>query len=255
MKTVKIPLPILTNFVDIGRIFVIGAGGTGSYVVPHIARLLSSTNSNARLTIVDGDIVEEKNLVRQNFCSADVGRYKSQVLAERYSAALGIAVEFLTKHLTKDCDTPSYNALYITCTDNLASRAIVCNSITDRCSESFWIDCGNEKENGQVVICGGSARRDNFRLLPTPFDIFPEYAQALKEEKEAEESCAEHAAASPVQAGFINNLAASIAVNYVDTLISHRVLSSHMTKFSISNVFHTVPITQDVFSLRSNKKV
>ena len=35
--------------------------------------------------LADGDIVEDKNLVRQNFSFTDVGENKAAVMAERYS--------------------------------------------------------------------------------------------------------------------------------------------------------------------------
>ena len=41
--------------------------------------------------ICDGDVVEEKNLVRQNFTPADQGENKARVLAERYSTVFGMA--------------------------------------------------------------------------------------------------------------------------------------------------------------------
>lgn len=65
------------------KIVQLGAGGTGGHIAPHLYRLLYSLNRTVRYIICDGDVVEEKNLVRQNFTPADLGENKAQVLAER----------------------------------------------------------------------------------------------------------------------------------------------------------------------------
>lgn len=76
------------------KIIVLGAGGTGGYVIPHLYRLAFARRGHVRIIICDGDIVERKNLVRQNFVEQDIGRNKAQVLAERYSRAFGIECEY-----------------------------------------------------------------------------------------------------------------------------------------------------------------
>lgn len=70
------------------KIVVLGAGGTGGYIIPHLYRIAFADNRNYRIIICDGDIVEPKNLIRQNFIEQDVGRIKSQVLAERYVSCI-----------------------------------------------------------------------------------------------------------------------------------------------------------------------
>ena len=61
------------------RVTVVGLGGVGGYVVEVLAR-----SGVGALTLIDGDKVEESNLNRQIAAlSKDIGRYKSEVLAER----------------------------------------------------------------------------------------------------------------------------------------------------------------------------
>ena len=64
------------------KIVQLGAGGTGGHIAPHLYRLLYSLDRPVRYIICDGDVVEQKNLVRQNFTPADLGENKAQVLAE-----------------------------------------------------------------------------------------------------------------------------------------------------------------------------
>ena len=77
------------------KIVQLGAGGTGGHIAPHLYRLLYSLERPVRYIICDGDVVEEKNLVRQNFTPADLGENKAQVLAERYSAVFGMETEYV----------------------------------------------------------------------------------------------------------------------------------------------------------------
>ena len=72
------------------KIVMLGAGGTGGHIAPHLYRLLYALDRPVRFIICDGDIVEEKNLVRQNFTPADIGENKAKVLAERYSSVFGM---------------------------------------------------------------------------------------------------------------------------------------------------------------------
>lgn len=236
------------------EITIVGAGGTGSYVVPHIARMITTLDYPVKLTIIDGDDIEKKNLIRQNFCAADIGMNKAEVLATRYAAAFGIEVAFRASYLTAKDTIPA--GLIITCTDNLRSRALIRNALTDERTERVWIDCGNEETNGQVIVsqskyvwCGNGYR------LPTPFDIFPEYLETVLKEKKIEESCAERDVASPIQAGFINNMAGAIAVNYAHSVMTGVPIITHMTKFTISNVFEHVPITDQTLKIGRQKAI
>ena len=77
------------------KIIVLGAGGTGGYLIPHLYRIaFADDKRNYRIIICDGDIVEPKNLIRQNFVKQDIGRNKAAVLAERYAGAFGIECEY-----------------------------------------------------------------------------------------------------------------------------------------------------------------
>jgi molybdopterin/thiamine biosynthesis adenylyltransferase len=62
------------------KTYIIGAGGVGSWLAPAITLLVG----NESVTVIDGDKLEVKNLNRQLFSHSDVGRFKSDALAERY---------------------------------------------------------------------------------------------------------------------------------------------------------------------------
>lgn len=60
--------------------YIIGCGGVGSAIVPSLCLLKSPDN----ITLVDGDVIEEKNLNRQMFGRSDIGRNKADALAEKH---------------------------------------------------------------------------------------------------------------------------------------------------------------------------
>ena len=86
------------------KIVMLGAGGTGGHIAPHIYRLLYALDRPSRFIICDGDKVEFKNLVRQNFSPADLGENKAKLLAERYASVFGMEAEYLPAFV-EDLDT------------------------------------------------------------------------------------------------------------------------------------------------------
>lgn len=79
------------------RILVLGVGGTGGHVVPNLYRLAYSLKEMRPIDIIlaDGDTVEKKNLLRQNFVEADLDQKKAAVLAQRYSSAFGVPINYI----------------------------------------------------------------------------------------------------------------------------------------------------------------
>lgn len=177
----KLPVVLgLSNYPPVGEILVVGCGGTGAYVISHLARLLSVVNKKAsirqdayvKLYLADGDFVENKNLIRQHFIHQDIDRNKAEVLGERYSAAFGIQIGVIPKDLEKQSDlnfldlNSNSSTVVVGCVDNNASRNIIKDWFLgtkvldnhydrrhDNWASKFWIDSGNEERNGQVS-CG-----------------------------------------------------------------------------------------------------
>lgn len=83
-------------------IFIIGCGGTGGYVVRDLARYISTLSyaSKTIMVLMDGDTVEQRNTIRQNFITKDVGKNKAEVLATRYGNAFGLHMIAVPNHLT-----------------------------------------------------------------------------------------------------------------------------------------------------------
>jgi molybdopterin/thiamine biosynthesis adenylyltransferase len=60
--------------------YIIGCGGVGSAIVPSFCLL----KPPQEITLIDGDIIENKNLNRQMFDARQAGMNKAQALAARY---------------------------------------------------------------------------------------------------------------------------------------------------------------------------
>ncbi len=172
----QLSLPPQTYKVNLGSpgslsIILVGVGGTGSYLAQYLAQfahLAQQRGEAVKLTFVDHDLVETKNVARQNFCPPEIGRPKALTLAWRYSAAYGLHIShaqepFQAGILDRYRPTPSrYGTVTIVigAVDNWQARRDIAEAIEARLKTQgedsshrlFWIDAGNERHAGQVVI-------------------------------------------------------------------------------------------------------
>lgn len=145
------------------NIAVVGCGGTGGLVAEGLCRLLA--DSNVAILLIDHDRVESHNLVRQNFYAGDVGKFKSQALAERlarqYGRRIGFSVypymhDLIGADLGGGLVTPAIQGIIIGCVDNADARRAISESMM---YSNWWLDAGNGFSSGQVLL-GNSNRRE-----------------------------------------------------------------------------------------------
>lgn len=202
------------------NVFLIGAGGTGSFAAMNLARLLFEIRRIGKaveLTIIDPDIVESGNIPRSNFCAAEIGRFKAQNLAERITLAWGMEVSYANEKLEYEKHIkPSRNGfkeltILVGCVDNHLARQEIHRSLEEsnkfisfNAPEVWWIDGGNGKSSGQVLI-GSETRREKAenhfsteticKKLPAPSVIHPELLEnqtfLVRRENNERLSCAE----------------------------------------------------------------
>jgi PRTRC genetic system ThiF family protein len=159
------------------RLVLIGCGGTGSWLAPAVARVARLLNEkfakDVMVAFVDPDMVELKNIYRQNFCRAEVGANKAIALATRYSTAWGVNIgafqEKYAYHLLSTMGGYHYDDLtvLIGCVDNMAARRDIQGSIRNIQGTVYWLDCGNVKESGQVLI-GRNDPGKEIKTFPLP---------------------------------------------------------------------------------------
>lgn len=220
------------------NIVIIGAGGTGGYVIPHLYRIAYASERDIRIVIADGDTVEKKNLIRQNFAGNDVGKNKANVMAARYSGVFGIETEYVPEYIedeerlrellstkTGSGDVEPIGIL-IGAVDNNRSR-IICNNVFNAMDNLIYIDSGNGEFTGQVV-CG--AKRYGRVVSKPAARIYPDILTDI-EKFPSELSCAEHSISAP-QSIAANVMASAAIVSMLYYLLIEGNLQNMRVAFS-----------------------
>jgi PRTRC genetic system ThiF family protein len=147
---------------------LIGAGGTGSQMLTNLARMnqsmLALGHPGLMVTVYDDDTVTEANLGRQLFAYSEIGLPKAVALINRINRFFGTNWKAVTKRF--DSDTVDHLPqdgkanLFITCVDTATARFEIGGILEyfkgDRSYERnrplYWMDLGNSRETGQVVL-------------------------------------------------------------------------------------------------------
>lgn len=157
------PHPITVN--------VIGCGGTGSQVLNSLARMNSALRALGHTGLfvraIDPDKVSVANMGRQLFSASDVGAHKCTVLIGRINRYFGTDWQATPSYYREGCKMPAAN-ITISCVDSGAARLGIKNALAEyfgadgklRYSNRpepfenpyYWIDFGNTRDRGQVVI-------------------------------------------------------------------------------------------------------
>lgn len=172
------------------RVVMVGAGGTGSALLPNLARLHHAMVELGHLggiecTVYDDDTVAETNVGRQGFYLNDVGQYKAPLLVNRLNPLMGTRWQAQVRRLgSRDrlqCD------IVIGCVDTRRARkAILAAAGNGQCN--YYLDCGNEAERGQIVLGQVRAERGVTRL-PHVGDLFPELVDPVGDKTDTAPSC------------------------------------------------------------------
>lgn len=173
-------------------IVVVGCGGTGSHYIKELGRLIygkHGNGNNLRLVLVDGDVVEEKNLVRQAFLEQDIGQNKAYVMAEILDQAYGVKAEYYDNYIDSAQDLKKLVrddavVVLVGCVDNHQCRQSMHRFYMES-KDCIYMDSANEFSVGEVVI---GSRIGGMEMYPDRCCYFPEVMEA-KEPKRSEESC------------------------------------------------------------------
>ena len=222
----KFPLDVPVKIVQLG------AGGTGAHAAPHLYRLLYSLDRPVRYVLCDGDKVEPKNLIRQNFAPMDLEENKAKVISERYSTVFGMETEYVSSFV-EDLDTlmelitpntwaekhyrwnhVSEMVILLGCVDNNKSRQL-CHRVFHRMNDLIYIDSGNGEYTGQVV-CG--IRRNGRTYYPPIGTVYPDVLEDT-DKFPTELSCAEASVSAP-QSMAANITAATAVVSMVYNILA-----------------------------------
>jgi hypothetical protein len=238
------------------NIIIVGAGGTGSWLIPHLARLVYEFNRkeehivgkrSASLFIVDHDIVEEKNVrARQNFCPPEIGYPKAQVLSNRMALAFTLRKEEIGAlcvpfDIEMVRQSRGDSILLIGCVDNVDARSTLAHCLTFNYPPTphiTYIDGGNGSDWGQIFV-GNTATLDGLAgclntpictRLPSPALLAPSMFIARHAEEASSTtvrlSCGDLVLSDEI-GRTINNHMASLMYAYVE-----RLIYGHITTFA-----------------------
>ena len=237
----------------IDEVVIVGVGGTGASVARSTARIIYDMQQRGlhtpRLTLVDGDKVEERNVGRQLFAPSDCGRFKSVVVAQRLSYTFGIAVQAVPEMFDVRRHTDYHGTLLIGAVDNHLARIEMSRF------SGLILDMGNHRDSGQAILGNTgdrdvalhalkqSEKGDVIHHLPNAALTFPELLQgeAPAPKDEPGVSCAQLVAAGE-QHLLINDMMAVAAAGYIHSLLNRLPITSWMTFVDIGMGFAMRPV-------------
>lgn len=257
------------------KVLVVGCGGTGSRLIPLVAQFLKTCGwvLSPEMVVVDDDIVEEKNLTRQNFVTMDVGKPKAQVLAQRYSRAYDIPIVPIMERIESEdwydskesnpgrkqySHSEFYKKLYswansktpvfvVLCVDSAEARRSILTRLTQSLPSNLTvlIDTGNENDFGQVKIgtlaMAAAASLEAYKkafeklnpMTPAEIDL-PQVPLDLDYYMDMVSSAAP-SCADLDQTMAINSLVANTAFAFIQNWYYSKPLTTHKVNVSLSH--------------------
>ena len=250
---------VIVPLVPKTRLVLIGCGGTGSWLAPSVARfartMAEKFSKEVAVCFVDPDVVEAKNIYRQNFCLAEVGYSKAVTLAKRYSTAWSVNIFACANkyswQMVSNLGGYHFDGLtvLIGCVDSRDARRDIQNSFHNIGGTVFWLDCGNTKECGQVLLGRNTPgegistfpAKGKCAWLPLPSrqhkDLVARELPAERKKKPAVTegmSCAEIALLDE-QGLTINQSIAAIAADYLKRLLLTEDLDRFQTYIDLAS--------------------
>jgi len=218
------------------KILVVGCGGTGGYVAEGLCRLLAG--SDIPLVLIDHDRVEPHNLLRQHFYAADVGKFKSQALAERLARQFGRRIGYSvypydTELVGEDYGSGLYTrmaqGIIIGCVDTPEARRSIAHNFG---FSNWWLDAGNGHSSGQVLFGNSDSPNalewsfdescQQVSGLPLPSLQLPSILAPPTVKDVAPEDCAELVAADE-QSPVINQAMGMLVLQFMYRLLNRKL--------------------------------
>lgn len=180
--------------------YVIGCGGVGSWLTPALCLL----HSPGQVTLMDGDTLERKNMDRQLFTSADLGKNKSEALAKRYRCRQ------ISKWFSFGDSEYRVNDVLVCCADNnIARMAVLDESDRYNCHAFF---AANERTSAEAYYYQPAWK--GTKLDPRVY--YPEMTQDRSgDPRQAAIGCTGQAQVETPQLVSANSMAAALLVHLI----------------------------------------
>lgn len=243
---------------------VVGAGGIGARVIPLLCKILPDRST---IKVIDHDIVEERNCLRQPFIFEDIGVPKAVVMQERYDGRVtvnAVVGQFEEGGISicPDDDSDDRVHFLLGCVDNTTTRyQMLTESVFNVGSwyrNHAYIDAGNDGPRGQVLVAYACLRTPTVneckihgaRLWPEVFT--PKMTVTGDYAPPEIESCDR----VDTQTVLANQMAATMVAQYVQMLLTGGMVGNLGATFDIRggmnirklwalNVHHTLLLRPD----------
>lgn len=226
------------------QIIIIGCGGTGSWFMPKLVKIINDAYykkiiiNKLEIIFIDGDEVEQKNLLRQNFVPVDIGKNKAEVMANRYGCQIHddlVTVKYIDRYITVDKYKSKMNQefadRFITIENiaNVGMETLIFNFIDNGISRKMLhslamnrgcdiIDVGNNEFNGQLTFSHYSSVSENISTFNSWY-----YIQHIDQLDDMSNlsiyNCANTDEDAIGQMFNANDMAASVAGNFFNCMI------------------------------------
>lgn len=208
-------------------IVIVGAGGIGSNLFQKLARYAPEEFD---ILLIDGDIVEEKNILRQCFTKVDIGNYKAEALATKANNTLKNRQYSYNKYLSTTEDEGAqtvedlcidYNHVVLFgCVDNNPARMQLEKFFKNTSKSVLYIDAANESKTGDVVSC---LKRPGELIQGALRSMYDANVSIDKENDPNIPSCGDFLDAGNIQTLIANDKAAIIALEVFDSYLNREL--------------------------------
>ena len=236
-------IPVTRNV----QLVCIGCGGNGSWLVPHLVRiawLLQEQGRQVKVSLIDPDRVELKNVARQNFAYDEIGMAKVFALAQRYTGMYP-GIEIVSKMAPFHPDMVEYQSsshhqtILIGCVDNASGRQAIAKALLHPYwshaiePRLWWLDLGNDEFSGRILLgntadpeqlCQAFAHPPHCRWVPAPHLLYPDLFLPKPEEEEGTRlSCVDIQQRNAQSLGINTLLASWAAQTLIELLLSQNL--------------------------------
>ncbi|NHA02666.1 PRTRC system ThiF family protein [Mucilaginibacter sp. HC2] len=241
---------------------LIGAGGTGSQFLTALARinhsLIALNHPGLAVRVFDDDKVEEANLGRQLFSTAELGLHKAVALVNRINLFFGtnwkaVPEKYDLKTLQDEPEL-AMAEITISCVDTVKARFEIADMLTKIYTSRrhsyhhplYWMDFGNSKDIGQCILSTiaeitqpASRKFEVVSRLPL---VTEEFKELLKQSEKGDHtpSCS-LAEALTQQDLFINSALANLGASLLWQMFREGMLTNRGFFLNLKD-FRTQPI-------------
>jgi molybdopterin/thiamine biosynthesis adenylyltransferase len=200
-------------------IVVVGCGGIWSRLWLNLGDLSCYTEASPKsILLIDGDVVEEKNISRQGFVRSDMGKKKSDVYGDRMKRrypelSIRSSGEFLTQK--NSAELIPDRSVVVSCVDNNMTRLQISKHAQTK-HDMAVIQGGNEVWDGTSYLYV----RESGESRVMPMEEKHESVKSPKDKNPGEMSCEERLAQKGGEQILVTNamVAAHMAAMFHDVL-------------------------------------